>query len=209
VAVCPQGIDIRDGDQLECINCALCIDARDEVMRKVGRPSGLIAYDTHVNVEKRQRGEAASIKLIRPRTILYAVLMLGVGAIMLYSLITRSTLDLNVIRDRSPPFVRLADGSIRNDYALKLINMAPRERRLRIEVSGLDGVRFMPNGHAVNPDGSIIVEAEGDRVANVRVHVTAPAGAVQGSRPIQFSITDAETGERAESASAFTAGASR
>lgn len=209
VAVCPQGIDIRDGDQLECINCALCIDACDEVMRKVGRPSGLIAYDTHVNVEKRQRGEAASIKLIRPRTILYAVLMLGVGAIMLYSLITRSTLDLNVIRDRSPPFVRLADGSIRNDYALKLINMAPRERRLRIEVSGLDGVRFMPNGHAVNPDGSIIVEAEGDRVANVRVHVTAPAGAVQGSRPIQFSITDAETGERAESASAFTAGASR
>jgi len=206
VAVCPQGIDIRDGDQLECINCALCIDACDEIMRKVGRPTGLIAYDTHVNVEKRQRGEAADIRLVRPRTILYALLMFAVGAVMLFALLNRSTLDLNVIRDRSPPFVRLADGSFRNDYALKLINMRPADRTLRIEVTGLDGVHFIANGHSLDVDGAIVAPAHADSVANVRVHVAAPAGTPAGSHPLRFIIIDTETGERAESASAFLAG---
>lgn len=205
VAVCPQGIDIRDGDQLECINCALCIDACDEIMEKVGRPKGLIAYDTHVNVEKRERGEAASLRLVRPRTILYAVLMAVVGAIMLYALTTRATLGLNVIRDRSPPFVRLADGSIRNDYALKLMNMAPRSRRVRITVHGFEGAHFISNGHRVDATGAITVETNPDGVSNVRVHVVAPADA-PGLHPITFEIVDSATGERAQSVSAFLAG---
>ncbi len=206
VAVCPQGIDIRDGDQLECINCALCIDACDEIMEKVGRPKGLIAYDTHGNVERRARGEQAKWRLVRPRTILYGVLMLGVGAFMLYQLINRETLDLNVIRDRSPPFVRLADGSIRNDYALKLINMAPVARRVAIEVEGFEGVRILHNGYEVDAQGRVIAEARPDSVANVRVHVVAPAGTAAGSHDIAFTIRDLESGDEAESASAFLAG---
>jgi cytochrome c oxidase accessory protein FixG len=207
VAVCPQGIDIRDGDQLECINCALCIDACDEIMVKVGRPKGLIAYDTHVNVEKRERGETARIQLIRPRTVLYAVLMAVVGAIMLYALATRSTLDLNVIRDRSPPFVRLSNGDMRNDYALKLINMAPHTRRVHITVSGLDGAHLVSNGHQVDAGGVIEVQAQADGIANVRIHVAAPANVGAGSHRLRFTIVDADTGERAESASVFLAGA--
>lgn len=207
VAVCPQGIDIRDGDQLECINCALCIDACDEVMAKVGRPKGLIAYDTLVNVEKRQRGERARIQLMRPRTALYAALMVLVGAIMTYALATRATLDLNVIRDRSPPFVRLADGGMRNDYALKLINMAPSARHVRITVSGLEGAHFISNGHQVDAAGAIEVDTQADGVANVRVHVGAPADVGPGSHRIRFAITDTQSGERAESASVFFAGA--
>lgn len=209
VVVCPQGIDIRDGDQLECINCALCIDACDEIMKKVGRPTGLIAYDTRVNVEKRQRGEKVGIHLVRPRTVLYGGLMLIVGAIMLYGLITRATLDLNVIRDRSPPFVRLADGSVRNDYTLKLINMAPHARDLSIEVSGLEGVRFISNGHQVQPDGTIHTEATADAVSNVRLHVAVPPGTPDGSHPLEFRIVDRETGETADSASAFLSGGGR
>lgn len=206
VVVCPQGIDIRDGDQLECINCALCIDACDEIMKKVGRPTGLIAYDTRVNVEKRQRGEKPGVHLIRSRTVLYGGLMLIVGAIMLYGLITRPTLDLNVIRDRSPPFVRLADGSVRNDYTLKLINMAPHARNLSIEVSGLEGVRFVTNDHQVQPDGAIHAEATADAVSSVRLHVAAPPRTPDGSHPLQFRIVDLETGETADSASAFLSG---
>jgi len=209
VVVCPQGIDIRDGDQLECINCALCIDACDDIMRKVGRPTGLIAYDTRVNVEKRQRGETARLELVRPRTVLYGALMLIVGAIMTVALATRSTLDLNVIRDRSPPFVRLADGSLRNDYALKLINMGPEARRLRIQVEGLEGVHFVSNGHSVDENGEIMAEAPADAVANVRVHVAVPAGTEPGSHPIRFHIIDDETGDRASSNSAFLAGRGR
>jgi cytochrome c oxidase accessory protein FixG len=207
VAVCPQGIDIRDGDQLECINCALCIDACDEIMKKVGRPTGLIAYDTRVNVEKRQSGEAARVQLLRPRTVLYAGLMLLVGAIMTIALLTRSTLDLNVIRDRSPPFVRLADGGVRNDYALKLINMDPQARRVSISVSGVRGLHLIANGHALEADGTIVAEAQGDGVSNIRIHVAAPASTPAGSHPIRFRVVDAETGDVAESASAFLTGA--
>lgn len=209
VAACPQGIDIRDGDQLECINCALCIDACDDIMRKVGRPVGLIGYDTHVNVERRERGEKAIYKLIRSRTVLYAVLMFAVGGVMLNALLNRSTLDLNVIRDRSPPFVRLADGSIRNDYAIKLINMAPETRRVAIDVSGLEGAHIMVQGGTPDASGRIIAEAPADSVANVRVHVVAPAATAQGSHPLRFRAVDLNSNEDADSDSAFLAGGPR
>jgi cytochrome c oxidase accessory protein FixG len=206
VAACPQGIDIRDGDQLECINCALCIDACDDIMTKVGRPTGLIAYDTYQNVERRKQGLKPRLRLVRPRTVLYAALMLLVGAIMLYQLLNRSTLDLNVIRDRSPPFVRLADGSIRNDFALKLINMAPRARRVAIAVSGLDGAHIIVQGGALDEAGRVIAEAQPDSVANVRLHVVAPAGTAAGSHTLRFEVDDLDSDEHAGSASAFLAG---
>ncbi len=204
VAVCPQGIDIRDGDQLECINCALCIDACDEVMEKVGRPKGLIAYDSYANLERRQQGKGARYKLIRPRTILYGALMTIVAALMIYGLATRHTLSLNVIRDRSPPFVRLADGSIRNDYALKLINMTDQPRRVQISVAGLDGARLL--APALNAEGNVVVDASADAVTNVRIHVVAPPGVSTGSHDLSFTIRDSATGEVATSESAFLAG---
>src|SRR5260370_34365828 len=71
VAVCPTGIDIRDGAQLECIMCGLCIDACDTVMKKVGRPTGLIAYDTDINVARRAEGKPPISRLVRPPTLIY------------------------------------------------------------------------------------------------------------------------------------------
>jgi cytochrome c oxidase accessory protein FixG len=204
VAVCPQGIDIRDGDQLECINCALCIDACDDIMRKVGRPTGLIGYDSYANVARRAKGQRAEIRIVRPRTILYGGLMAIVAALMIYGLATRQTLDLNVIRDRSPPFVRLANGSIRNDYALKIINMTADPRRVSIEVSGLEGVRLQ--AATINGDGQVTANAEADGVTNVRLHVIAPATVSAGSHDLTFTIRDLETGDVATSASAFLAG---
>lgn len=207
VAVCPQGIDIRDGDQLECINCALCIDACDAVMTKVSRPKGLIAYDSYADQTRRAEGKQARIRLIRPRTVIYAVLFVFVGALMIYGLATRQTLDANVIRDRSPPFVRLADGSIRNDYALKLVNMSAAPRRVSIVVTGLQGA------HLQAPDlgsaGEIVAEASADGVTNVRLHVAAPAGVAPGSHDVVFAVRDLDSGETATAASAFLAGDSR
>jgi cytochrome c oxidase accessory protein FixG len=207
VAACPQGIDIRDGDQLECINCALCIDACDDIMAKVGRPSGLIAYDTHVNVERRQRGEKAMFSFVRPRTVLYAVIVVAVSALMLTSLINRATLALDVIRDRSPPFVRLADGSIRNDYALKIMNRAPAARHIVVSISGLDGARLTSQHDGADAAGSIEVDATADDVSNVRLHVIAPDNVGAGSHRFTFTLRDAASGESATSASAFLAGA--
>lgn len=205
VAVCPQGIDIRDGDQLECINCALCIDACDGIMEKVGRPKGLIAYDSYANQSRLAKGEAPQIRLVRSRTILYAVLFVTVALMLVWALAARQTLDLNVIRDRSPPFVQLADGSVRNDYALKLINMSDRPRRLVVEVSGAPGLRLQ--APSLDSDGRLHADATADAVTSLRVHVAA-AG-LTGAHDIAFTIRDLDSGEVASSSAAFVAGGER
>jgi len=201
VAVCPQGIDIRDGDQLECIDCALCIDACDEIMKKIGRPTGLIAYDTSINVERRSRKEKARIRLVRPRTVLYAVLILSVGALMLYQLLHRQTLGLDVIRDRNPPFVRLSTGEIRNNYAVKILNMAPRVRHVAIRIEGLPGAHLQ----GADAQDRILADTAPDGVESLRVHVVTPPGA-DGTVPLRFTVTDLQTGELAEHGSAFMIG---
>src|SRR6516165_3073228 len=108
VVVCPTGIDIRDGSQLGCIMCGLCIDACDTVMRKTGRPTGLIAYDTDVNLKRRLEGKPNIFRIVRARTLIYAAIIAVVGAVMLYALLTRSYLDLSVLHDRNPLFVSLS-----------------------------------------------------------------------------------------------------
>src|SRR5690348_14439272 len=113
------GIDIRDGLQLECINCGLCIDACDDVMGRIGLPKGLIAYDTDANVKRRLEGQKARFRFVRPRTLLYTGVIALVSAIMLLGLSTRHTLELDVLRDRNPNYVTLADGAVRNAYTLK------------------------------------------------------------------------------------------
>ncbi|NWG53032.1 MAG: cytochrome c oxidase accessory protein CcoG [Hydrogenophilaceae bacterium] len=206
VAACPQGIDIRMGDQLECINCALCIDACDAVMRRIDRPIGLIAYDSPANVARRRRGERPKVRLVRPRTILYAVLLVAVAALMLTQLVNRQLLSLDVVRDRSPPFVRLADGSVRNNYLIKVINMAPAARTLALRVEGAPHADLASFAHETR-DGAILVSARADAVTTLRVHVTAQRGAAAGPRDIAFVLRDPQTGEAiAESPSVFVGG---
>jgi polyferredoxin len=137
--------------------------------------------------------------------MLYGALMSMVAVFMIVGLATRQTLDLNVIRDRSPPFVRLADGSVRNDYALKLINMTDRARRLEIEVVGLAGAHLQSAERERN--GALIAEAGADGVTNVRIHVVAPAHTPAGSHDITFTVRDVESGDVAASQSAFLTGA--
>jgi cytochrome c oxidase accessory protein FixG len=141
IAVCPTGIDIRKGLQLECIGCALCIDACDEIMVKIDRPTGLIAFDTGINIKRRQDGKPSAYHLIRARTIAYALIILAVGAVMLYGLLNRSVLDMNVLRDRIPNYVTLSDGSVRNGYTVKVLNKQAKPLTIIIEaVDLLDNV---------------------------------------------------------------------
>jgi cytochrome c oxidase accessory protein FixG len=202
VAACPMGIDIRDGAQLECISCGLCIDACDEVMKKVGLPAGLIGWDTDVNIARRKAGQPAGFRLIRPRTILYAVVIAIVGAIMLAGLGTRATMELNSIRDRNPNFVRLSDGSIRNGYTLKIVNRAAEPRVFTIQLDGPDGLAISLTGEEGN---ARIVTAGGDAVRPVRVFVTLRPGAAlpDASTSVTFSITEKSSGEAAASSSIF------
>ncbi len=137
VYVCPTGVDIRQGLQIDCIQCGLCIDACDTVMDKLGRPTGLIGYDTDINVKRREIGQAAlKPRLIRARTLLYAAVIAIVGGIMIGVLATRHDSGLAVIHDRNPLFVRLSDGGIRNAYTLRLSNKLPEDRAFEIRVDG-------------------------------------------------------------------------
>ncbi|MGY2934236.1 ferredoxin [Bradyrhizobium sp. GM6.1] len=136
MAVCPTGIDIRNGPQMECIQCGLCIDACDNVMTKIGRPKRLIGYDNDVNIQRRQEGKAPIYRIVRARTVSYSAIIAAVGGIMIYTLATRSLLDVNVLHDRNPVAVRLSDGSIRNAYTVRLLNKSGYDRVIAIDASG-------------------------------------------------------------------------
>jgi cytochrome c oxidase accessory protein FixG len=196
VVVCPMGIDIRDGQQLECISCALCIDACNVVMDRIGRPRGLIAYDTLANVERRATGRTLRTTLLRARPMIYAALIVVVGAVMLYSLTTRAALDLNVLRDRNPLFVTLSDGSVRNGYTVKIINKLHEARDYRVSVEGLSQVSYSVVGRD-ETDGPPILSVAPDQLASYRLFLSAPRDALAGtSTPIRFVVTD--TGNGAE-----------
>lgn len=206
VAVCPQGIDIREGFQLECINCALCIDACDAVMDKVGRPRGLIAYDNDQNIERRAKGEPARFAFVRRRTILYALSIALVGGVMTYALATRDTLSLNVIRDRNPAFVLLSDGSVRNGYVLKIVNMQAEPRDLVVRVEGAEGAALKAVGATM--DGrEARVTAAADQVTEVRIFVALPPSALTAkSVPLAFVIDDLGSDDFARNDTAFLTG---
>jgi cytochrome c oxidase accessory protein FixG len=200
VAVCPMGIDIRDGLQLECIQCALCIDACNDIMGKIGRPKGLIAYDTDANIERRKQGLPTHFNLWRPRVILYAVILLVVALIMTTALVLRSDVDVNVIRDRNPLFVMLSDGSIRNGYTVKILNKRYGEARFQITAEGLPGAKVDVVG--VQQDGAVPVGR--DDLAAVRLFVTLPRSAVTDKTlPVTIRVRDVDTGAQAVNKTSF------
>ncbi|MAT34514.1 MAG: cytochrome c oxidase accessory protein CcoG [Ponticaulis sp.] len=193
VTACPMGIDIRNGPQLECIHCALCIDACDDIMKKVDRPTGLIAYDTDTNVERRAAGlDSLPFKFLRPRVLIYVVLISAISALMVYGLATRSTFELNVLKDRSPSFVELSDGRIQNGYALKLVNKRGDEKAIRIDISGIEGAEYSLVGLE---DGDMTVNVDGEHVDRFRLVIRIPSEFVSGNDSLRVTATDTETGE--------------
>jgi cytochrome c oxidase accessory protein FixG len=192
VAVCPMGIDIRDGPQLECIQCALCIDTCDDIMLKVGRPIKLIAYDTFRNLEASGHGERAPIRLLRPRTILYGSLLALVSVVMLVALSNKTVLDVNVLRDRNPLYVQLADGGLRNGYTVKLLNKAYDTRSYELNIEGLPGAQLITVG-AGGEDAASLEVAPNDLRA-IKAYVTLPRAEADrlpaAQNPLTFVVRD-------------------
>ena len=178
VAVCPTGIDIREGPQIGCITCALCIDACDSVMAQVGRPRGLIDYCTLDDAATEKAGGVAPPirkTLFRPRTLLYFGLWGAIGLAMLFTLGQRTRLDLAVQHERSPLYVQLSDGAIRNNYTLKLRNMELRPRTIEVTLSGLPGARLWIEGGArETARQSLRMSLAPDRVTSARLFIVAP-----------------------------------
>jgi cytochrome c oxidase accessory protein FixG len=213
VVVCPMGIDIRDGQQLECITCALCIDACDDVMTRLGKEPGLISYATlndynrnmalatgsgKVIQPSRVRDTATgklvdAIKhtdwrsIIRPRTIIYFIGWSAIGLAMLTVLALRSPLSLNVLHDRNPLFVELKDGAVRNGYDVKVLNMTPQPREVTLRIEGLAGSALSVADEAVDATQSVSLTLDPDKVLPIRLYVRVGPDAL-AEEPTRFRI---------------------
>jgi cytochrome c oxidase accessory protein FixG len=149
VQVCPTGIDIRDGLQYECIGCAACIDGCDQIMDKMGYPRGLIRYTTE-NVVKGKYPDSGILKhVLRPRTIIYTVLLALLSGAFVYSLATRVPLRVDVIRDRVALSKETDEGLIENVYRLQLINKDGQPHRYTLQAQGIDGLQVVTAGREI------------------------------------------------------------
>ncbi len=195
IVVCPMGIDIRDGLQLECIQCSLCIDACNNVMEKVGRPQGLIAYDSLKNFERRKKGEENRFRIIRPRTIIYSALLMIVSVFMLYTLMNRSELDVNILRDRNPLFVQLSSGNIRNGYTFKIMNKSTSIQKYSISAAGINNIDVRIDGvKEYTENGDPIVSVERDKLKSIKLYISAPRSELPAdSKDITFTVKDIES----------------
>jgi len=185
VAVCPIGIDIREGPNFACINCGLCVDACDGVMSKLGRPRGLIDYESWKNIERGQRKEAPINRLVRPKTIGLTLACVALAGAIAIGLKTKTTATLSVQHDRDPVAVRLSDGSVRNAYTVKLLNKSSSPHSYTVSVSGVDAKMAI-----IGNDRMALIEVAPDASESLRVTLTATA---IGQRDIVFTARD-ETG---------------
>ena len=138
VQVCPTGIDIRQGLQIECIACAACIDACDSVMDKVGSPRGLIRYDTERSLQHQPS------RLLRPRVLIYGGLLSALVIGFVTTLALRSPVSLDVLRDRNTLYRLTDDGNVDNVYTLRILNKTEREQRFQIEAQGAAPLTLLP-----------------------------------------------------------------
>ena len=204
VNVCPMGIDIRDGQQMECITCALCIDACDDIMAKIGKPRGLIDYLALSDEPRERAGEAPKAiwkHILRTRTIVYTTLWSLVGVGLLFALFIRADIELTVEPVRNPQFVTLSDGSIRNTYIMRLRNKHGEPREFRLSLSSEEILRIELQGTDRN-----IITVPADSTMQQRVYVIArpqdPAASADRT-DLRFWVEDVESAERASRNSVF------
>jgi cytochrome c oxidase accessory protein FixG len=187
VAVCPTGVDIRDGAQLGCIQCGLCIDACNIVMKEVGRPGNLVAYDTDINIARRAENLPPIYRPIRPRTLIYPAMILAVAGLMAVKLSTRADLFVNVLHDRNPLAVTLSDGGVRNGYTVRVLNKQPNDRKVELSVSGAPDLQLS----ILDEKGARTASVGPDQTLELRVAVTAPANAVPDQPvDVEFTVKD-------------------
>ncbi len=182
VNVCPMGIDIRDGQQLACITCALCIDACDDVMGKVGKPRGLIDYITLNEGEKERAGAAPAPvwrSIFRPRILLYTVLWSGIGVGLVAALVMRTDMALSIEPVRNPINVTLSDGSIRNAYEVRLRNKTGYERAFT-----LSAIAETPLAVELQGQSGLTVTVPADSTLRQRVYLTSTPDSPANARPL-------------------------
>jgi len=179
VAVCPTGIDIRNGYQLECIGCARCIDACDSIMDRINRPRGLIRYDSLARLS----GKVT--RILRPRVIIYSILLVGVTILLIWGLGTRPMLDFTVLRAPGDPYTVLPGNLISNHFHLRVFNRSNEARTFHIWLEGPAGSQLIV---PVNP-----VRIPPGEPTRLEAFVNVPSVEVKsGKADIHFHVAEVE-----------------
>jgi len=148
--VCPTGIDIRNGTQLECVNCTACIDACDEVMIKVGKPTGLIRYASHTAIEKGVQ------RIFTQRVIAYSAILVAMVAFLTFAILNRSVVETTMLKVPGTLYQRTDDGHITNLYNIEFVNKTFADTELEVRVESPEGAEFRKAD-----GGKFVVPAEG------------------------------------------------
>jgi cytochrome c oxidase accessory protein FixG len=186
VQVCPTGIDIRNGLQYECIGCAGCIDVCNGVMDKMGYERGLIRFSTQNAMTQGGRERDILRHVLRPRVLLYAVVLGALAFGLALSLAMRTPLKVDVVRDRAALSRIVEGGKLENVYRLQVMNATERKQDYRIAAEGLAGLE-------VASESEVEVGPAESRWVAVRLRI--PYGSAEpGSHAIRF-IVSAEHGD--------------
>jgi cytochrome c oxidase accessory protein FixG len=180
VQVCPVGIDIREGLQYECIGCGLCVDACDTVMDKMHYPRGLIRFSTQNAMAQRWSQAQILRRVLRPRVLIYTAILVALCVAMVASLVTRTPLRVDVVRDRAALSRIVAGGQLENIYRLQITNATEGTQRYRISARGLEGLQLAS-------DAEVEIEASEARWVPVRLQI--PYGSASaGSHEVHFDV---------------------
>ena len=176
VTTCPTGIDIREGLQMECINCAQCIDACNGVMTKLHRPKDLIRYSS----QARDRGE--NVRKFRSRVVIYPLIMIGLATAVTVLLLHKQSFDAVVLRNNGQPFTMADDGQVRNIMRIKLTNRAEEDTTLHLKVL---------SPPAVTLAGEADVVLGPSEVRTAPIELLAPRDAFEaGQISVELQVTD-------------------
>ncbi|MCD0463587.1 cytochrome c oxidase accessory protein CcoG [Roseiconus lacunae] len=195
VVVCPTGIDIRKGLQMECINCTQCIDACDSVMEKVGSPTGLIRYSSQDSIAGKVR------RMFRARTIVYPLILLGLMSGLVFAISTKSGFDARIIRQPGSPFTMLPSLEVVNQFRMRLVNRTDQEQTYSITAApelGL-GIEVMDEDKMTLVPGKSVL---------VPINITFDSRLTRGSGRKEVAITINDGGENERDVEFFLLGPS-
>ncbi len=182
VITCPTGIDIREGLQMECINCTQCIDACDAIMTKINKPTGLIRYASQAELDGGPR-----LQLKRPRTLIYSTLIFLLFSVLAFAMTrtSRTSAQASLLRAGSEPYQLLDDGTISNHLHVRVANRTSSKQHYRIEVFGPKD-RPLRTVIPINP---IEVDAYGLNKANLFMMVPRTAHD-KGAYTVKIRVSD-------------------
>ncbi|WP_100643790.1 cytochrome c oxidase accessory protein CcoG [Alteromonas facilis] len=165
VQVCPTGIDIRNGLQYECINCGACVDACNGVMEKMDYPKGLISFTSEHELK------GGTTHIVRPKLIGYAIVLVIMTGLLTFEMLTRSSIEVDIIRDRNSLYRETNEGLIENVYTLKILNKSQEDRVYTIAVKGLKEYEYI---------GDQVVNVAGGEVFSLPISVATDPYNLEG-----------------------------